>query len=854
MKQKRILLIDGHGLAFRAFYALPQMNAPDGTPTNAVLGFANMYLKILQNVTPGNVAVCFDSPVPSFRKDLFPEYKEGRQPTPEAFKPQLPLVKEFLRLLGCPVLEQEGVEADDLLATIAEKSILAGWDVVILTADKDFLQLLKPGLTIIKPVKGISEFENLDVASFSEKFGFQPEFFTTWLSLTGDSVDNIPGVPGIGEKTASSLVQKYPTLKRLFENLDQLPARMAEKIRSNENRLKLNQELVVLKKDFPFDLEQLVPEEPKTGQLEKWMRNLGLKQLAKRMGLEPREEEKLEPRVQGTLALGEAEGIPGAGELGKVLSAPPFGLSFTSYSLPARRSGIAGACLAAADGSFALFGPDSPLTSQVLERILDRGNLSVCGLKELCAATGWNPKEFERITDLRVARYLLHPESPFTDPGIKEGPLPSRAQRLLGETPLVLDKIRNLDLETLARTIDMPLAPVLARLEKSGIGADSGRLAVLAQELRHRIEQIADEISEKSGVRINLNSPQQVAGLLFDKLGLGVLKKKKTGPSTDASVLETLASDPSSGDIPGLLLEHREASKLLSGFVEAFQKLVEPSTGAIHSTFDSLATATGRLSSKDPNVQNLPQFGEWASRFRKCFVPRGPGRFFLSADYSQIELRVLAHLCGDSKLRGAFESGRDIHTETASWVFNVLPDLVTPDLRRAAKAVNFGLLYGMSSHGLAQRLGVGRNEAQSMIERYFSALPSVRSYLEEAVLEAQSKGFTRSLFGRIRPLSEVSTADRRGGDAVRRIALNTPIQSAAADIAKLAMIAYSKTGPGRDGLHPLVLQVHDSLVCECPHGDLDLVSRTLREAMVNVVRLSVPLTVEIKQGETFASI
>lgn len=830
------------------------MNAPDGTPTNAVLGFANMYLKILQDVTPENVAVCFDSPVPSFRKELFPEYKEGRQPTPEAFKPQLPLIKEFLRLLGCPVLEREGVEADDLLATVAEKSILAGWDVVILTADKDFLQLLRPGLTIIKPVKGISEFERLDVSSFSEKFGFQPEFFTTWLSLTGDSVDNIPGVPGIGEKTASSLVQKYPTLERLLEKLDLLPARTAEKIRSNENRLRLNLELVALKKDFPFDLEQLAPEAPKTGQLEKWMRNLGLKQLARRMGLEPQKEEKIEPRIQGTLELGLYENQPGSAELEKVLGAPPFGLSFSLNSLPARRSGIAGACLSASDGSYALFGPALPLTPQVLEKIVERGALSVWNLKELCSATDWNPEAFDRITDLRVARYLLHPENQQADPALTEGPLSSRAQNLLNETPRLLGKLQNLGLETLARTIDMPLAPVLANLERSGIGTDLEGLAFLARELRLRIEQIGTEISEKSGSIVNLNSPQQVAGLLFDKLGLGVLKKKKTGPSTDASVLETLAADPSSGEIPGLLLEHREASKLLSGFVDAFQKIVDPSTGAIHSTFDSLVTATGRLSSRDPNVQNLPQFGVWAGKFRKCFVPRGEGCVFLSSDYSQIELRVLAHLCGDEKLRGAFESGRDIHTETASWVFNVLPALVTPDLRRAAKAVNFGLLYGMTSHGLAQRLGVGRNEAQSMIERYFSALPSVRAYLEETVSEAQRKGFTRSLFGRIRPLSEVSTTTGRGTDAVRRVALNTPIQSAAADIAKLAMIAYSQTTVGADGRHPLVLQVHDSLVCECPENDVEKTSAILREKMENVVRLSVPLTVEIKSGDSFASI
>ena len=854
MKKETVLLIDGHGLAFRAFYALPQMNAPDGTPTNAVLGFANMYLKVLQDLAPEKIAVCFDSPTPSFRKGIFPAYKEGRQPTPEAFKPQLPLVKEFLRLLGCPVLEQDGVEADDLLATISEKARLAGWDVVILTADKDFLQLLRPGVSIIKPVKGISEFENLDVASFSEKFGFEPEFFTTWLSLTGDSVDNIPGVPGIGEKTASSLVQKYPTLDRLFENLHQLPSKMAEKIRSNKDRLRLNMELVLLKKDLPFELDRLAPEAPKTVLLEKMTRTLGLKQLAKRLKLEPQPEEKVSPQVQGTLSLGEIAVETRASEISEVLSAPPFGLAFSVKELPAKKSVISGACLAASNGSFSLFGPSSQLTEPMLDKIISRGSLSVCGLKELCSATGWKPKDYSRITDIRVARYLLHPERPLPPACNIEGSLAGMALEILAETPQLEAKLHSFELQELARNIDMPLCPVLSDLEKVGIAVNLDNLAALKEDLQKRITQIASEIREKSGVMINLNSPQQVAGLLFEKLGLGVLKKKKTGPSTDASVLEALASDPLKGDIPRLLLEHREVSKLLTGFVEAFQKLVEPSTGAIHSTFDPLATATGRLSSKDPNVQNLPQFGDWAGRFRECLIPRGGDRLLLSADYSQIELRVLAHLCGDAKLRGAFESGRDIHTETASWVFNVHPDLVTPELRRAAKAVNFGLLYGMSSHGLGQRLGVSRNEAHSMIERYFSALPSVRDYLEGAVSEAQAKGYTRSLFGRIRPLTEISTANGRGADAVRRIALNTPIQSAAADIAKLAMIAYSKTGPGSDGRHPLVLQVHDSLVCECPGHDVEKTSAVLRETMENVVRLSVPLTVEIKRGNSFASI
>jgi DNA polymerase-1 len=854
LKKKTLLLIDGHGLAFRAFYALPMMNAPDGTPTNAVLGFANMYLKVLNDLSPDGVAVCFDSAVPSFRKALFAEYKEGRQPTPESFKPQIPLVKQFLELIGCPVLEQDGVEADDLLATITEKSRLAGWDVVLLTADKDFLQLLKPGVTILKPVKGISEFEKLDEDSFKERFGFPPVNFTTWLSLTGDSVDNIPGVPGIGEKTASTIVSKFPTLEIILQNLQDLPARTAEKILTRREQLELNLTLVALKEDLPFELEQLSQSSPRNSLLADWMRNLGFKQLARRLNLETRQQETVARSGQGSLDLGENLSSAAASSLEQVLATPPFGLSFTLEKLPARNFKIVSACLASSSGAFAIFGPENPLAVPLIETVLEKGEIFLSGLKEFCSATGWKPANFERIFDIRVGRYLLHPERQADLPDEEHFPLEKKALGFLAEASALSESVKSLGLDFLARRIDMPLAPVLSDIERHGIGVDTGSLIVLGEALRNRTMEIASSIFEATGVTINLNSPQQVASLLFERLGLDVQKTKKTGPSTDSSVLESLASDPVKGHIPALILEHREVSKLFSSFVETFQKCVEPSTGSVHSTFDPLSTATGRLSSKDPNVQNLPQFGEWAGRFRKCLVPRHRGWKLLSADYSQIELRVLAHLCGDAKLRGAFESGRDIHTETASWVFNVNPSLVTPDLRRAAKAVNFGLLYGMSSHGLAQRLGLGRNEAKSIIDRYFSALPSVREYLEDSVSEAIKRGHTRSLFGRIRPLSEISTANGRGYDAVRRIALNTPIQSTAADIAKLAMIAYSRTPLSAEGRHPLVLQVHDSLVCECPESEIEQAAETLRKSMENAVSLSIPLTVEIKGGDSFASI
>ena len=850
MKKKTLLLIDGHGLAFRAFYALPMMNAPDGTPTNAVLGFANMYMKVLRDLSPEKVAVCFDSPVPSFRKALFTEYKEGRQPTPENFKPQLPLVKEFLELIGCPVLERNGVEADDLLATIAEKARQAGWDVVLLTADKDFLQLLKPGITILKPVRGISEFETLNEETFRERFGFSPSSFKTWLSLTGDSVDNIPGVPGVGEKTASTIVQKYPTLEALSQNLDNLPPRTAEKIRSCREQLELNLLLVSLKEDLPFELDDISPGAMQTCLLSAWMQRLGFRQLARRLNLELQEEGRDPAGTPRTIEIGKNSPDFVPSSLDEVLSTPPFGLSCKLEKLPARNFRVTAACLASSNGSIAVLETDRFLSSSFIEAILAKGPLFLSGLKEICSATGWKPTDYEKIFDCQVGRYLLHPEKQDSPSEEQNNALERNALSILREGQTLLETVRAQGLESLGRKIDMPLAFVLSGIERYGIGVDRGLLDSLAEALQERAKEISRAIFEIAKTTVNLNSPQQVATLLFKQLGFNPGKSKKTGPSTDSSVLESLAADPANGPIPSLLLEHREISKLLSSFVETFRKMRNPNTGAVHSTFDPFATATGRLSSKDPNVQNLPQFGEWAGRFRSCLVPRSKGWKFVSADYTQIELRVLAHFCGDARLRAAFESGRDIHTETASWVFNVHPSLVTPDLRRAAKAINFGLLYGMSSHGLAQRLGLSRNEAKSIIDRYFAALPTVREYLESSVAEALKRGFTRSLFGRIRPLSEISTANGRGGDAIRRIALNTPIQSTAADIAKLAMIAYSNTLED----YPLILQVHDSLVCECPEAELEEVSGTLRKCMEGAVTLSVPLTVEIKSGDSFAAI
>ncbi|GAB1428711.1 DNA polymerase I [Aminivibrio sp.] len=850
LKEKKLLLVDGHGLAFRAFYALPPLSGPDGTPTNALVGFLNMFAKIRDEWKPDLCGVVFDAPGPTHRHLAFKEYKAGRKPTPEEFKTQLPILIELLQALGIPVIRRDGVEADDVLASVACTAAAQSMETLILSSDKDVLQILAPHLSVLRPKTGISSFQMVDEESFTKDFGFPPPLMTDYLALLGDVSDNVPGMPGVGEKTAKNLISRYGSLEKIHENLDELKPALRKKFSDGFEQALISRDLIRLLCETKEDLGEY---EPREGDLERFQalcQSLGMHRIA----------EKFAPGTPGSSGASPSEEAPlpeGRKEKREDLLKKDR-LAFLpriegKYPLSLR---IEDFILAGEDGGYASF-PGSE-AEQVLKEF-SGSKIIMADFKEAAACLGPDFFSGMRVGDFKSAHYLLHPDKTLHLPEAvsPEYPLlPPKEQGIV-----LLKEYRRLEsslaacdgLPALLEEVDLPLIPVLVNMEQYGIGCDPGSYGTLEDDLSGRLGEIEEEIASKAGERVNLNSPKQVGWLLFEKLGLPAGKTTKTGYSTDVSVLEGLAALGKPFDeVPLLLLEYRELSKMLSGFVQPLVKSALTGEGLIHSTFEPAVTGTGRLSSRDPNLQNLPSFGEWSRRIKEGLRPHGEGRIFVSADYSQIELRVLAHVSGEERLKEAFAAGRDIHRETASWVFGTEAPLVTPELRRIAKMINFGLLYGMSSFGLAQRLAIGRQEASSIIKRYFEALPGVKGYLENSFEEAKKRGYTRTLRGRIRPLAEVSVSPR-DRDGLRRIAVNTPLQGTAADIARKAMVDFEAFYPASGGVR-LVLQVHDSLVRECPAEDADVGRWNLRRIMEGAASLSVPLKVESKKGVNLSEV
>jgi DNA polymerase-1 len=868
--QNKTLIVDGHGLAFRAFYAVPSLSAPDGTPTNAILGFMNMLTKVEEDILPAECVVVFDAPGPTFRHELYKEYKAQRKPTPADFKPQIPLLREFLTALGYPVALESGVEADDVIASMALAAAKMGKEAIILSSDKDLLQILGPGIRMLRPVKGITALKEYDEKSFMREFGFPPASMADYLALLGDASDNVPGVPGIGEKSALRLIGEAGTLERLYDLIEEgdfIKDSVAKRLREGKESAFRSRGLIRLKLDLPPRCSlQKTP--VRLSEALAFCERLGLTKFFDRLkSLTEREPKALAPRIQEVSLPAGAE-IPdppreGAGPeevaCERLLEAGELAAIFSHSGKYPPDAGSAELQLADAQGRYSLL-RGLEISPDFWERFSGK-KLLVNDYKDLAACFG--PENFKNhgIWDLKTAHYLLHPDKSShalediyagEREKIKISPLALwRAKRELG-----LEIRRHEGLADLMERVDLPLIPVLIGMERAGVRLSSRAFLNLQRELEERVRGIEKEVSAAAGEEINLNSPKQVAWLLFDRLSLpsGAKTKGKTGFSTGASVLEELAeSGLPHSDVPRLILEHRELSKMLSGFVVPLQKSANLGGGIVRTTFEAAFTGTGRLSSRDPNLQNLPAFGQWSRHIKEGLVPTLPDRVFIAADYSQIELRVLAHFSGEERLLEAFrKGGRDIHRETAAWVFATPPEDVTPELRRVAKMINFGLLYGMSSFGLADRLGIGRGEASSIISRYFAALPGVKQYLEESASAAQQRGYTRTLFGRIRPIDEAmeGVRDKNG---LKRIAVNTPIQGTAADIARKAMLGFSRRF-AKDKEVRLFLQIHDSLVCECAKCRAEEVREALAEVMRSAASLDVPLEVEVKIGSSLAEV
>lgn len=844
-----VMLVDGHGLAYRAFYAVPELTAPDGTPTNALVGFFNMMARLKKQWKPTSISVVFDAPGPTFRHDMFEEYKAGRKPTPDEFKVQLPILKKMISVLGIPVLSKDGVEADDVLGAMARDIASHGTPVLVVTSDKDMLQILDDGVTVVRPGKGITSFTSWDRNSFISEYGFIPERMADYLALVGDTADNVPGVPGVGDKTARRLLGSYGSLEGILANLDDLTPSQRKKFQDNSELVRRSLVLTTLRLDS-------LPEGTETpadgGMFISLCREMGMKALEKILPDLIETDEDWE-----TMEL-EPEELPSP-EVGITVKAEPVSLDviLSSDSIAIHSSWRGAYPMDIKPDRVILCDPSGRywegdgLPNIAVEGLVGK-SLVTSDYKRLYASVGLNAG-FPVPWDLRSVDYLLHPDRGAHDLWAVLGDdVPSSMVeqaidlwRLKGE---LSSEVSDMGMDEILNHLDLPLVPVLVRMEKRGIGIDKAGMEQVTVDLDKRLKEISELIASKAG-DINLNSPKQVAELLFDRLGLPPVKKTKTGYSTDVTVLEQLAELPvEASEIPRLLLEHRELSKMSSGF--AVPLLKAERDGVIHSSFEADITGTGRLSSRDPNLQNLPAYGEWSERICRCLVPRGKDRCFVAADYSQIELRVLAHISGEPRLVEAFEKGRDIHTETAAMVFGVDPSLVTKELRRSAKMVAFGLLYGMSAFGLAKRLGVGQNEAKEIMSRYFKALPGVEAYMTKSSDQAISLGYTETILGRKRPLNEVETGNARDKGHMKRVAINSPIQGTAADLAKKAMIEVDRSLKGGE----MVLQVHDSIVCECDREDSREVLRSLQVIMESVASLSVPLVTEGKIGASLAGV
>ncbi|MBR0150353.1 MAG: DNA polymerase I [Synergistaceae bacterium] len=786
---KTFLIVDGHSLAHRGLHAMNvKLTANDGTPTAMIVGFMNMLYWVQDELLPDCTVIVFDAKGKTFRHELQNDYKAGRPPLPDDLRIQLPILQELLRRLGFRVVMIEGVEADDTAASVARLVKGEGYEAVILSSDKDLFQILGDGIRIMRPVKkGVTGAEVYDENSFVREYGFSPLSMPDYLAITGDSADNIKGVTGIGDKGAKKLLAQYPTLEAIYASLAEIPKSTRAKLESagRDETIRRRDNMIMLRDnlfaDNPGFLDECMNARIDFDGAEELALRLGLTRVLKRIG----SAKKPLPR----------EFFPSANPI-----TPECDIITLDYKAELR---------------------DNPARFT--------GGVSV-----------W---------DVRTGYYLLHPDEagrnfPTIADGVNASPNPSQALETLAGN--IESEIRKYDgLHSVMRELDLPLIPVLNRMEDRGVRIDPEKFTVIQNELERRILQIEDELIQATGTRINLNSSAQVSRLLFERLGFTPESKTKgkTAYSTEAAVLERLAKEEN-GHVPALILEHRELSKMLTGFVIPFQK-AGGDDGIIHTKFEPSVTGTGRLSSRDPNLQNIPAFGEWAGKIKSALIPVNPENVFVAADYSQIELRVLAYLSKEERLIEAFEKGRDIHTETASWVFGVMPELVMPEMRRAAKMVNFGLLYGMGSFGLAERLGVSRSEAKDIITRYFDALPNIQGFIDGLVDGAKERGYARTLAGRIRPVKEIPA----NGPALDRALINMPVQGTAADIARRAMIDFEGSCRAE-----LFLQVHDSLVCECNPNDAQEVSHVMREVMIHAGGEISHLEVEVKTGKSLAGV
>ncbi len=879
----RLFLIDGNSFCYRAFYAIRSLTNSKGQPTNAIYGFITMIKKLIEDEKPGYLAIAFDLKGPTFRHKKFEEYKIHRKPMPDELVDQMPLIKEVVRGYNIQLFEMQGYEADDVLATLAVKAAEKGYEVYIVTGDKDMLQLVGPRIKVYNVHK-----EGLiyDKDKVKERYGVPPEGMVDLIALMGDSSDNIPGVTGIGEVTAKKLMEDFGSLDKVLSAGDKIKSEsLRKKLTEYRDQAILSKELATVDRDVPIkiDFDELKVKEPDSARLYELFNEFEFKRLLKDLSGPGKQLTGKYRLIEDEAALdGLVEKLAGSKGFAldfettgtDPLSCEPVGISFCREEGSADYVPIGD--VKGGFGKEALFKKLKPVLEDTRKLKIGQNIkyeqllLAVNGINmegpvfdTMVASYLLNPSKFNHNLEDITLEYLSFKKTPITD-------LIGEGKKKITMKEVEIEKIKDYccqdsdaafrlknvleaqleekNLAKLFHEVEMPLLGCLASMELTGVAIDVDYLAKMSKEMEKLLEKTTSEIYEIAGTEFNINSPKQLSEILFVKMKLPVVKKTKTGHSTDVEVLEALSAVHA---LPALLLKYREISKLKSTYVDALPKLINPRSGRVHTSFNQTVTATGRLSSSDPNFQNIPIKTETGRQIRKAFIPGEKGWVIMSADYSQIELRILAHFSQDKELLEAFENDRDIHTHTASLIFGVKESEVTQEMRSIAKTVNFGIIYGMSPFGLSKELKIEVSKAKEFIDAYFEKYGRVKTFLGDLVDEARENGYVTTILNRRRYLPEINSQNNSVRQFAERAAINAPIQGSAADLIKIAMINIHNILKEKKLASKMILQVHDELVFEVPDAEADEMKKIVRKGMEEVIKLTVPVKVQVKAGKNW---
>ena len=884
--EKKIFLIDAYAIIYRSYYALiraPRINSK-GLNTSAIMGFLNTLNEVMQKEKPTHIAVAFDHGK-TFRHEAFSEYKAQREATPEDIKLSIPIIKDVLKAYNIPILQVDGYEADDIIGTVAKMAESDGMDVFMLTPDKDYAQLVTDKIHMYRPRHG-GGYENMGPKEVCAKYGIESTSqVIDLLGLMGDSSDNYQGCPGVGEKTAVKLITEFGSIEGLLSRTSELKGKMKEKVEGAVEDIKLSKYLATIRQDVPITtpLDQMLVQEPDKDELRKIFADLEFKKFAEKLlgeetpsvnksaqkqksvNIQPSlfaefedggqdffKNQNLKGESEGDIRVQNVENEAEAKEIcEKILSAKKFVLDVKTTSNVGIDAELTGVSLAVNEKEVFFFPLPSP-TLQYIKKVCEQTDATIImqNAKLAIEVLGKNGIEIKgKMWDTMVAHYLINPDLHHNKEYMEEEFYPTRAAKIFSQKEPLEQQLRKSNMEKLFLEVEMPLIPVLADMEMNGVRLDTKELSRVQQEMNQRASQIEHEIYELAGESFNIASPKQVGDILFGKMQI-MEKPKKTKTGQYVTSEEVLQQLRTKSPIVGKILDFRALKKLLGTYVEALPRLINPKTGHIHTSFNQCVTATGRLSSSDPNLQNIPVRSEDGKEIRRCFIPE-PGEEFFSCDYSQVELRIMASLSGDRHMIEAFKSGYDIHAATSAKIFHKAIEDVTKDERRKAKSANFGIIYGISAFGLAQGLDIDRREAKELIDGYFESFPEVQQFIEKCKDEARQKGYAETIMGRRRYLPDINSKNGTVRAFAERNAVNAPIQGTAADIMKVAMIRVWQRLKAEGLKTKMILQVHDELNFSVPAEEKGRVESIVTEEMQNACHLAVPLIADGGWGKNW---